>query len=416
MRLPFTLILILIVLGDLQSQNISKEVINEFVTRYKPLDSEKKSNYKINNLKPVTSISVKFSGYLKGSYIIANNQKYTIIPDEHRTGEYMESSLIIFDEPIFSFEIETGESLDELIEISAIHAPEFKKELFRVTEDFDCSTTPDIIPQSSWRSGLPAPSSSRAYTTTRNVIVHHSATANNLTNYTNVVRNIYLFHTQDRGWSDVGYNYLIAPNGVIYSGRDPLQGEQDLVLGAHFCGRNSNTMGICLLGNLSLVEPAEEALESLEKLISWKLVKDELDPLGINSHPLNNTLPVIAGHRDGCATQCPGNFTYPRLEQVRIGVESLIDACQQELEIPEERNFSFGPNPSTINKLNISLPENVLPSDVTFTNLSGQNFALKLTFYNVRSMQLDLSPLPNGIYIMSIDTKDFQTTKRIVKQ
>lgn len=416
MKISFTLLLILGLANLLWGQEFRYEQKNRYISHYVPQGAKSQPFYKIDKVQSVTSISIQFSGDLSGSAVIADDVKYPLYIDEHATGELKESVLVIFDKPVSSIEITVGKYLKELHRITAVHAPKLTNLPLRTQEDFDCSMPPEMVPQSSWRSGLPDPDNSRSYTATRNIIVHHSATSNSLTDYTNVVRNIYLFHTQDRGWSDVGYNYLIAPNGTIYAGRDPLQGEQDLVMGAHFCGRNSNTMGICLLGNLSLTEPADDALESLEKLIAWKITKDELNAEGVNEHPLNSSLPVIAGHRDGCATQCPGNFTYPRLSQIRMRVASLIDQCMEEPEIPEERNFAVGPNPSTINKLNVSLPENVFPSDVKLINMNGQRFALKITYYNVRSMQLDLSNLPKGMYILNINTEDFQTTEKLIKK
>ena len=66
-------------------------------------------------------------------------------------------------------------------------------------------------------------------------MVHHSAGSNTNSNYTQVVRDIYLYHTQVNGcWSDIGYNYLVAQDGSIYNGRDPGALEQDDVLGRSF--------------------------------------------------------------------------------------------------------------------------------------------------------------------------------------
>ena len=49
--------------------------------------------------------------------------------------------------------------------------------------------------QETWREGLPAPYYERIVHEVGNIIIHHSATSNDLTDYTNVVRNIYLSHT-----------------------------------------------------------------------------------------------------------------------------------------------------------------------------------------------------------------------------
>src|SRR5690606_5894496 len=109
---------------------------------------------------------------------------------------------------------------------------------------------PQMIDPSHWRAGLPQPKGSPVFTSVNHIIIHHSAGSNLVTDFTNEVRNIYLYHTNVNGWDDIGYNFLIAPNGTIYQGRDG-RGivEKDYVMGAHMCGRNSGTMGICLLGD-----------------------------------------------------------------------------------------------------------------------------------------------------------------------
>ena len=108
------------------------------------------------------------------------------------------------------------------------------------------------------------------------MIIHHSAGAvsKDKSNYDQEVRNIYKFHTQTYQWDDIGYNFLIAPNGDLYQGRDD-QGKDspDNIKGAHFCHKNSNTMGVCLLGNFNETTPASPAIRTLEELITWKLKK-----------------------------------------------------------------------------------------------------------------------------------------------
>lgn len=48
----------------------------------------------------------------------------------------------------------------------------------------------------------------------------------------------------DRGWSDIGYHYVIKRNGDIQLGR-PFE-----KMGAHARGYNRNSIGICLVGGL----------------------------------------------------------------------------------------------------------------------------------------------------------------------
>ncbi len=216
----------------------------------------------------------------------------------------------------------------------------------------DCDFSFSYINQSDWRSGLSAPNYSRSFTTVQHVVIHHAAGSNTNTNYTQVVRDIYVYHTQVNGWSDIGYNYLIAQNGAIYAGRDPGAGQQDNVLGAHFCGSNSGTMGICLLGNYETAEPSIATFNSLKTLVSYKLDKENLDPQSNYPHSFGNLGSVI-GHRDGCSTLCPGENVYNQLGIFRIEVANLIQSC-------EDRSLGLLANSRKI----------ALYEDVTFYNTS----------------------------------------------
>ena len=65
-----------------------------------------------------------------------------------------------------------------------------------------------------------------------------------------LVRGIYAYHTQSRGWCDIGYNFLIDRFGTIYEGRDG--GIRQPVRGAHSGDYNVNTTGISLMGNFDV--------------------------------------------------------------------------------------------------------------------------------------------------------------------
>lgn len=183
---------------------------------------------------------------------------------------------------------------------------------------------PVVVPVTTWRLGLPAPKERPSITQVRHLVVHHSAGSNTASNYTDVVRNIYVFHTQSNGWNDVGYNFLIAQDGTIFEGRDGQgQAEGDNVLGAHFCGKNTATMGVCLLGDYQTAQPTEVSVRSLLQLLSWKIKKDNLDVLIPAPHPPaapQGNLATLVGHRDGCATDCPGNNVYARLNEFRTSL------------------------------------------------------------------------------------------------
>jgi hypothetical protein len=192
---------------------------------------------------------------------------------------------------------------------------------------------PPIITRTAW--GCPDGQSSRwtpQYTTVTHLIVHHSATANSSSDWAAVVRGIWNYHTFTQGWGDIGYNYLIDPNGVVYEGR----GGGDNVIGAHFSCQNGGTMGVCLLGSFTNVSPTPSALNGLKQLLAWKAEQRGLDPLGSSYHSGTRlTIPNISGHRHGnpaypdracTSTTCPGDNLYAQLPAIRSDVKSIITA------------------------------------------------------------------------------------------
>lgn len=190
---------------------------------------------------------------------------------------------------------------------------------------------PEPITQSEWREGLPDPKDGRNSHDVNHLIVHHSAGSNERTDYVNVVRNIYLLHTQTNGWDDIGYNYLIAADGSLFLGRDPQDvDDQDNIQGAHFCGKNTGTMGVCLLGTWTDTLPSDTARAVLERLLSWKCLKDGLSAVGSYRHPNSASpfLPVIAGHRQGCSTECPGERFYATFDTLRNRVLERMKLCE----------------------------------------------------------------------------------------
>lgn len=269
---------------------------------------------------------------------------------------------------------------------------------------------PPSVPGSLWRSGLPAPKPNPTSTQAKFCIVHHSAGSNTDTNYTNTVRNIFLYHTQTNGWDDIGYNFLIAKNGTIFDGRDP-QGvsTQDNVQGAHFCGKNGGTMGTCLLGEFSTLPPFPAQLLALEELLAWKISKEALAATDSAQHPIGLSgfptlwLYRISGHRDGfdgshCNTECPGDSTWAGLNTLRYKVGERIRNCViAGLSGPQNSSLQVFPNPAnSILELN---SEHVLGSIVIFNQIGHQllNHREEGT-----SVQIDISNFPAGIYYINV--------------
>lgn len=266
--------------------------------------------------------------YFGNIYIKTSNKIIEIHEDLHLNIENVKRSELEF------LSIQKGDTLilfstveslaDVEVSVVFLDVPETPVYSIREVQSRAACDSFYAVPQSQWRLGLDAPKAGRSATQTHHCIVHHSAGGNGDTNYTQLVRSYYVFHTQVNGWDDIGYNYLIAANGQVFAGRDPEKPgiRQDNVLGAHFCAKNQYTMGICMIGDFTKVSPTSQALTALQQVLGWKIQKDTLDPFGNLMHPDNNgsLLPVIAGHRDGCATECPGDSLYATLDALRQGV------------------------------------------------------------------------------------------------
>ncbi len=180
---------------------------------------------------------------------------------------------------------------------------------------------PAFLNRSAWcPNGDCPPNPNPTPTNVGHLIVHHSAGSNTSSNWAAVVRAIWDFHVNVNGWADIGYNWLVDPNGILYEGRG------DNVVGAHFCGTNGATMGVCVMGDFTDVTPTSGAILKLEELLAWKCCDRDLDPLGSGIHPSSGLmLNRISGHRDGCSTSCPGDSFYPLLPDIRQSVSNFIE-------------------------------------------------------------------------------------------
>lgn len=109
----------------------------------------------------------------------------------------------------------------------------------------------------------------------------------------------------DRNWSDIPYHFLIAPDGTIYEGRDPLTvGETATEYDP------SGHLLITCLGNMEVQEVTEPQLNSLIKTIAWATKKYNISP------------DSIASHRDySSQTTCPGKNLYQYLQNGFVKTE-----------------------------------------------------------------------------------------------
>jgi len=73
------------------------------------------------------------------------------------------------------------------------------------------------------------------------IILHCSATREGQHIDVDTIRG---WHVNGRGWSDIGYHFVVYLDGSVHIGR-PLKRS-----GAHTIGQNSNSIGVCYIGGV----------------------------------------------------------------------------------------------------------------------------------------------------------------------
>lgn len=112
------------------------------------------------------------------------------------------------------------------------------------------------------------------------------------------VAEIRRWHVADRGWSDIGYHYLIGRNGKVEAGR-PVER-----IGAHVKGRNTGTIGVCLFGGHGSAETDQfsDHFTPEQEAALLGLIADLRAKYGDLK---------LSGHNQWAAKACPG-FDVPK--------------------------------------------------------------------------------------------------------
>jgi|RhiMethySRZTD1v2_1073278.scaffolds.fasta_scaffold38108_6 uncharacterized protein with LGFP repeats len=155
------------------------------------------------------------------------------------------------------------------------------------------------------------------------VFVHHTVNSNDYSRSDGkaIVRAIHAYHTQSRGWCDIGYNFLIDKYGKVYEGRRG--GMRRPVRGAHAGDYNLNTVGVSLIGNFEITRPTPAMKRALIRFIGWRLGTSYVNVKG--TVRINGTrFDRISGHRDAMSTACPGKYVYRWLPKLRDRVARYL--------------------------------------------------------------------------------------------
>ena len=118
-----------------------------------------------------------------------------------------------------------------------------------------------------------------------------------------------------RGWSDVGYNFLVDRFGRIWEGR--YGGVDRPVVGAHTLGYNDDAFAMSAIGNFETAQPSAAMLDAYGRLFAWKLSLHGVSAGSTQQWVTKRYLPAINGHRDVGQTACPGKYLYAQIPTIR---------------------------------------------------------------------------------------------------
>ncbi|XP_061173305.1 peptidoglycan recognition protein 1-like [Saccostrea echinata] len=161
--------------------------------------------------------------------------------------------------------------------------------------------TSKIIGRNEWGATQPGGKVDDLQNLPKYVIISHSGSGiNAFTEHqcAEEVRSYQTYHIYNRGWSDIGYNFLIGEDGNVYEGRG--WGKE----GAHTKGLNKYSIGICFIGNFDRRLPNQRALEAAKDLIRTGVKEGKI--------PTNF---ILKGHRDFSNTASPGECLYHDLQK-----------------------------------------------------------------------------------------------------
>ena len=100
------------------------------------------------------------------------------------------------------------------------------------------------------------------------LIIHCSDTGNNNNIDASIVHKMHI----NFGWEGIGYHKVILRSGKIENGRP------EYWIGAHVKGKNTSSLGVCLIGRNNFTS---KQFISLEKIIKkWKLIYPKATIIG----------------------------------------------------------------------------------------------------------------------------------------
>jgi hypothetical protein len=151
-----------------------------------------------------------------------------------------------------------------------------------------------------WGKRTPAYSAMERHWEYTTIVIHHSGNGG-ITDPLEIEEE----HMGDKGWDDVGYHYMVRPNGSIYEGRFLA------FKGSHVEAANSNKIGILVMGDFEAnIWDDDDEVTAQQWTATIALVKT------LKKYFTKITL--LGGHKDyKPSTECPGDILYGQLDDLR---------------------------------------------------------------------------------------------------
>ena len=203
--------------------------------------------------------------------------------------------------------------------------------------------TAKVITTDEWNAKLPVSGTFPfPVTSPRYVVVHNTDTPNSskaLSQHTldgakQLARDIQHWHMDDNGWSDSGHNFLNTTGGFILEGRHGSLNavKQGLCIRSAHAAQDDGKLaggndspGIENEGNFMTFQMEQNQWDSLVELCASLCSACKISPTNIK------------GHRDFSNTDCPGDWLYNQLPQLRKEVTDRLGMSLSPDELSNDR-------------------------------------------------------------------------------
>jgi hypothetical protein len=132
------------------------------------------------------------------------------------------------------------------------------------------------------------------------------------------LRRLQAWSQATRGWADLPYHYIVAPDGTVYAGRSPaLAGETNTAYDP------SGHVQVMLLGNFEIQHPSPQQWAAAVELLSQLMRAHDLPLSAFGAH---------RQHAD--QTVCPGAHLYSRLDELRSALALRLKVLRRAADNP----------------------------------------------------------------------------------